>query len=197
MFRIVSANSVCVCARARARTCVSVCVCVPMSVPVPVPVSVVLKSCRIAMYCSAYNRRSVRKMRAVRESLRICGCRTFQVTFKLELVSARSILSGQESQGSRVHPTNGSWLENLYVSVCIGRDFLRGDMRPSVHVRAHLIRGRVLCRLGADRRQEAAVSFETAASSANQVCTRLSLPCDRGRYSWYAFSSPRSMHTGC
>ena len=49
------------------------------------------------------------------------------------------------------------------------RDYLRGDMRPSVHVRAHTIRGRLLCRLGGHRRQEAAVSFESAANTANQV----------------------------
>ena len=56
-----------------------------------------------------------------------------------------------------------------------GRDYLRGDMRPSVHVRAHTIRGRLLCRLGPDRRQEAAASFETAANSANEVRVHLVL----------------------
>ena len=40
-------------------------------------------------------------------------------------------------------------------------------MRPSVHVRAHIIRGRILCRVGG-RRQEAAASFESAANTANQ-----------------------------
>ena len=50
----------------------------------------------------------------------------------------------------------------------IGEDYLRGDLRPSVHVRAHTIRGRILCRLGG-RKQDAAASFEAAANTANQV----------------------------
>ena len=37
-----------------------------------------------------------------------------------------------------------------------------------MHVRAHTIRGRILCRLGG-RKQDAAASFEAAANTANQV----------------------------